>query len=910
MMKRKSGAKSRSRTDRYRSVFDHSAVSLWEEDISELRAMIQGWRDRGITDLRSYLRGHPNVLRKAIRAIKVVDVNETTLQLYETDDKSKLLGSLGMVLTEEMIPGAMQYVIAIAEGRKKFETDTVATSFKGKRLDLFVTIFIPGESDDYPYALVSIFDISERKRLERNLEGEKSLLRAVIDAIPDIIFLKDRQSRFILANQATADLMGAGSPAELIGRTDHDFYPRNLAEEFLSDEKQLMETGQPLIDKEEQKQVGGEKRWIAMIKLPVRDADGKVAGLVGTGRDFTERRRFEVALRESEEKYRTIFMEAPIGIFHSTPEGRLISVNPAFARMMGYDSSEQMIEMVTKGPSGELYEETLDRSTNLDGPFPENGWQKGEIRYRHKNGGVVVARSTVRSYVPLGSAGPEIEGFVEDITGQKQAEQDLAWERHLFTILMESSPEHIYFKDRESRFIRISRSHARALGLDDPSEAAGKSDADFFDAEHAQKALQDERQVMKTGTALMDIEELLVPSDRPATWVITSKMPFLDQENTIVGTFGISHDITKRKMLEAKNQQLATLVDAADDAIVGIDLSRRITVWNRGAEQVYGYRASEMIGAVTSTLIPPELEEEARIFRERLMKGEQISHFETTRLRKDGSRIIVSLTLSAIHDEKARVVGFASVARDITEQKAVQAQLNRAQRLESLATLAGGVAHQFNNINTVIRGYLELILAQAGLPPRIVAFVEAASTGVTRAGDITNRLLALAESGNEPSDAVQLSALARDTLSAHADRIENEDIKLILEILETPPIWGDASRLKFALSSIVDNALDSLLDRPVRTVIVRTGATTDAVFFEIEDSGCGIPEKDLPRIFSPFFTRKGEWAPPGSPQARLKGVGLSLAISNTMVTEYGGRIDVRSTKDAGSVFKVIVPRAV
>ena len=132
----------------------------------------------------------------------------------------------------------------------------------------------------------------------------------------------------------------------------------------------------------------------------------------------------------------------------------------------------------------------------------------------------------------------------------------------------------------------------------------------------------------------------------------------------------------------------------------------------------------------------------------------------------------------------------------------------------------------------------------------------------------------------------------------------------MLDILETPPIRGDVSRLKFALSSIVGNALDSLLDRPVRTVSVRTGATKDAVFFEIEDSGCGIPEEDLPRIFSPFFTRKGEWAPPGSPQARLKGVGLSLAISNTMVAEHGGRIDVRSTRDVGSVFRVVVPRAV
>ena len=116
-------------------------------------------------------------------------------------------------------------------------------------------------------------------------------------------------------------------------------------------------------------------------------------------------------------------------------------------------------------------------------------------------------------------------------------------------------------------------------------------------------------------------------------------------------------------------------------------------------------------------------------------------------------------------------------------------------------------------------------------------------------------------------------------------------------------------RLKFVLSSLIVNALDSLLDRPVRTVNIRTGSTKDAAWFEVEDSGCGIPKEDLPRIFSPFFSAKGDWAPHGSPQARLKGVGLSLAISSSTVSEYGGRIEVQSTKGAGSTFRVILPLA-
>jgi C4-dicarboxylate-specific signal transduction histidine kinase len=146
-------------------------------------------------------------------------------------------------------------------------------------------------------------------------------------------------------------------------------------------------------------------------------------------------------------------------------------------------------------------------------------------------------------------------------------------------------------------------------------------------------------------------------------------------------------------------------------------------------------------------------------------------------------------------------------------------------------------------------------------------------------------------------------------LAIHEKRIEEEKVQLVRGLAETAPIAGDESRLRFVLSSLIGNALDSLLDRPVRMVRVRTGNTKDSVFFEVEDSGCGIPEEDMPRIFSPFFSAKGEWAPTGSPQARLKGVGLSLAISSTTVSEFGGRIDVQSTKGGGSTFRVVMPLA-
>jgi PAS domain S-box-containing protein len=897
------------KNDKNSEVFDHCAVSLWEEDLSGLQVLIKDWRSRGIRDLRAYLGSHHRIFNEAIRAIRVVDVNEAALQLYETEDKKKLLGPLEDILTAETIPTLMEFIIAITEGRKNFEGEAAAMSLKGRRLDLFVKVFIPGETDEYGDALMSMLDITGHKRLQRDLEEERTLLRAVVDSIPDQIFIKDKEKKFVLANQALAHWAGFANPDELVGKSDFDLFPSDIAQEYRKDDEAVLASGMARPNIEEQ--IGsrsGSLGWALTTKVPVRTQDGTVVGLVGIVRDVTERRRVEEALRESEEMYRTIFTEAPVGIFHSTPGGKLLTVNPTFARMMGYGTPEQIIEEVNKKNIAEvLFEDPRHRLAIVEALVRNPGWQRVESRYRRKNGSIMVAQLTARAFVPLGSEGSELEGFIEDITARRWAEQDLAWERSLFTALMENLPDYVYFKDRASRLTRVSRSHASALGLKDPSEAIGKTDADFFSEVHAQKALADEQQIIKTGNPMLDIEERETRKGQPDAWVITSKIPLSSPQGDIIGTFGISHDITERKKLEAKNQELAMLVGSANDAIVCTDLERRITVWNKGAERTFGYSAEEMIGTTISSLIPPECEEETRIVGEQVVQGEQTTHFETTRLCKDGARITVSMTFSAIRDPRGQIVGLASTARDVTAQKALEAQLSRVHRLESLAILSGGIAHQFNNINTITKGYLDLIRSQKSLPARSKSYADAALAGVQKAVNITDRLLMLTDPKPAVSTTVKLDVLARTMAALQKERMEEENVQLVLELSDTPPVAADESRLKFVLSSLIGNAIDSLLGRPVRTLTIRTGSTEDGVFFEVEDSGCGIPAADLPKLFMPFYSAKGEWAPPGSPQAKLKGVGLSLAVSNMSVSDHGGRIDVRSTEGVGSTFRVVLP---
>ena len=1025
--------------EKYLSIIEYSPVSLWAEDISRLRAKLAEMRTVAGFSLRSHMNEHPEFVQEAFKLIQVIDVNQASLRLFEADRKEQLIGPLDRVLDDVSRGAAVETILAIDDGRTDIEVESSAVTLKGKKLALLAKSHIPPADAAYPSMLVSLIDITARKEAEERERRSASILHSIIDSSPDSIFVKDRSLRMVLCNTALAHAIGK-EPEDTYGKTDVengwsvDLVKGNPQKGIVGWEKDDLAVLSGVTVQVAAEPTDFDKgiRYFQTAKFPFRDRDGSVIGLIGIGRDVTERLQAETDLRHAKELAENLIDTARAIIVGLDGDGRVTIFNKAAEEITGYMRAEMVGRswfetVVPKARYPQVWEKFERLTDKADVGSFENPilTKSGEERYVAWNNSQILEDGRVTGTLSYGL----------DVTDSRRIQQELAWERSLFSMLMENLPDYIYFKDTASRFIRTSRSHARALGLKDPAEAEGKTDADFYGADHALKALEDERRILSTGEPLLGIEERENYPDRPDTWAITSKMPLrnaagvivgtfgithditirkrIEQELTwerflfstlmdnvpdyiyfkdlssrfirttrshanilgltdpaeavgktdadfygaesarksladeqrvletgmpqmeieeqetypgrmdtwaitsklplrdaaghLIGTFGITHDITKRKLLEVKNQQLATLVESADDAIVGLDLDRRITVWNSGAERLYGYTAAEMLGTATSVLIPAELEEEAKLMRERVTGEEQITHYETSRLKKDGSRIIVSLTLSGIRDEKGDIIGMASVARDVTEQKAIEAQLYRAQRLESLATLAAGVAHQFNNINTVVGGYLQMMQMEKKLPARMADYVAAARTGLQRAIDITDRLLALTVSAPGSADTVRLDELARAVAESHEQRIGAENVRLVMNLAETPPIRGDESRLRFVLSSLLGNALDALLDRPVRMVRIRTACAKDTAYFEIEDSGCGIPELDMPRIFSPFYSAKGEWAPTGSPQARLKGVGLSLAISSTTISEYGGRIDVQSTSGAGSTFRVVMP---
>jgi PAS domain S-box-containing protein len=412
-------------------------------------------------------------------------------------------------------------------------------------------------------------------------------------------------------------------------------------------------------------------------------------------------------------------------------------------------------------------------------------------------------------------------------------------------------------------------------------------------------------------------------------------------------------DITERKEAEVAKVRLAAIVESSDDAIISKDLNGVITSWNHGAEQLFGYRDSEIIGKPITLLIPPDRHDEEAVILPRIRRGERIEHYETVRRRKDGSLLDISLSVSPIKDAEGRIIGASKIARDITRRKQIEAalheakealaksheelekrvkertvelelanmalrqeteehkklekQLWQAQKMESVGTLAGGVAHDFNNILNIIKGYAGLIRQNPSVDEKISESLNIIEETVERGAYGVRQLLTLARKTEarlaltNPNDLLsELSKLLKQTFPKTIDVVLELDAKL-------PSISVDPNQINQALLNLCVNARDAMSGGGKLTLkslwlegskIQDRAATAERyVGIEVKDTGTGMDAAVRNRIFEPFFTTKrvGE------------GTGLGLAMVYGIVKSHNAFIDVESERAHGTTFRLFFP---
>ena len=381
----------------------------------------------------------------------------------------------------------------------------------------------------------------------------------------------------------------------------------------------------------------------------------------------------------------------------------------------------------------------------------------------------------------------------------------------------------------------------------------------------------------------------------------------------ISGASHVARDISGRKRLESANVQLAAIVESSEDAIIGKDLQGVIQTWNVSAARVYGYAAKEAIGRRMTFLLPPGRESEEEQILDKIRRGERVEHFETTRLRKDGALIDVSLTISPIRNREGALVGASHVARDITERREYERQMRQTQRLESVGLLAGGIAHDFNNLLTGILGNASLAAETLPGSHQARQFLEDLMLSADRAADLTRQLLAYSGRGQFVIGPVNVSDLVAEISTlVKASIPKTVDVHLELN-RSIPPIEADRSQIQQLAMNLVINAAEAIGESRPGTVLVKTGEEwldfesvraafpgthlrpRNYVFLQVEDDGCGMDERTRSKIFDPFFTTK------------FTGRGLGLAAAMGIVKAHNGGIQVTTEVGLGTTFKVVFP---
>jgi PAS domain S-box-containing protein len=362
---------------------------------------------------------------------------------------------------------------------------------------------------------------------------------------------------------------------------------------------------------------------------------------------------------------------------------------------------------------------------------------------------------------------------------------------------------------------------------------------------------------------------------------------------------------------ELDRLRLIAIVESSDDGIISKDLDGVVRSWNPAAERIFGYTAAEMVGQPVFRLIPPELHDEERALLARISKGEHIAHFETERVRKDGRRIRVSLTLSPLMDKQGRLIGASSIKRDVTAQRALEAQLQQAQRMEAIGRLAGGIAHDFNNLLTIIGGLTILCAQRLPENSRERRDLEQVIKATERATALTQQLLTFSRRQIAEVEVLGLNEVV-EGLESLLRRLIGEHIALRFRPAhELGRVRGNRAQFEQVIMNLALNARDAMPEGGTLTVTTENVQVSGIfaqeqlrlepgpyVMITVSDTGHGMDAITQASIFEPFFTTK----PPGS------GTGLGLATVYAIVQQTGGAIYVYSEPGHGSVFKVYFPR--
>ncbi len=690
-----------------------------------------------------------------------------------------------------------------------------------------------------------------RRQTEQALAYERNLLRTLIDNLPDYIYIKDIESRFVICNIATAHSMGMTKPEDLAGKTDFDFHPPEMAAQYYADEREIIRTGQPLINHEEPAlDPTGNVRWYSAIKVPLRDNQGKIIGLVGISRDITERKQAEEKVKKYQDHLEELVAErtAKLRTANEQLQQEIIErkrTEKALARRARemavlYKTS---LEINAQPDLSTLLQAIVRRATEL------LGTSMGGLFLVKPDGEtleLVVDHNQPNDH--LGTTLCMGEGLSGRIT-QTGKPMKIADYRHW-----------------EGQVPILADPIGRILGVPLKQGDRVIGVLDVFD--------------QKTGT--FDEEETKLLELFATQAVIAVENARLLDETRI------------------QARQVQQILDTVQEGILLLDTEHRVKLANPAAQTYLTALAGVKVGEVLTRLGEQALAE--------LLASSDQGPWQKVVFTGLPRRVFEVAIRSIVAELEAK--GWVIVLRDVTEARQVQERIQQQERLAAVGQLAAGIAHDFNNILTSIIGYAELVRIAPNIPDSARLDLKRIVQQSQRAAHLIRQILDFSRQSIIEKRPMDMVSFLTETLKL-LERTIPEDIRIGLEIEPGEyMLKADPTQIQQALANLAVNARDAMLTGGalqfrLSSLDLTAGERPPCpemlpgnwLALSVSDTGTGIPPDVLPHIYEPFFTQK----------AVGEGVGLGLAQVYGIVKQHEGHINVESQVGQGTTFTLYFP---
>ena len=495
-----------------------------------------------------------------------------------------------------------------------------------------------------------------------------------------------------------------------------------------------------------------------------------------------------------------------------------------------------------------------------------------------------------------------------DITESKKQKEMLWASEQEFKTLFEHIATGVFISSKEGKFLKANQALLDMLGYDSKEEFLSIDlPRDLYVRPEDRRTFQE---MMERDGRVIDYEVEFKRKDGSTIPILLTGHARYDHQGKVIGYEGLNVDLTRRKLMEKELKEaydfMNKIVQSSPNPTMATDLKGNIIIWNRAAEETLGYQAGEVIGKMNIDKIYPE--DMARKVMQMLRDDDyggrgRLKAYPMVYVRRDGEVVEGTLSAATIHDangnEIATVGSFVDLRERLEMERALrrtQEQLLQSEKLAAMGRLTSQIAHELNNPLYGIMNTLELLKTEVSPQSKRRKILEMALSETVRLSDLLRKMLSFSKPDQEQRQPVDINTVIDEILLLHEKQLRENDIKIASTFSEEiGRVNASKNQLRQVFLNIVANARDAMANGG--TLTVTTGGDGENVVIEITDTGTGIKEEHLDKIFDSFFTTKGE----------VKGVGLGLSVCYGFIKDHGGDIVVKSQEDTGTTFAITLP---